>query len=69
MLLTFLAFLVDQITQQLDKDFQVAKNVAQTLKSLWEKIRNIFYLIPTISMNAVYRFISKQRQIEISPLI
>jgi hypothetical protein len=38
MLLTFLAFLVDQITQQLDKDFQVAKNVAQTLKSLWEKI-------------------------------
>jgi hypothetical protein len=69
MLLTFLAFLVDQITQQLDEDFQLAKNVAQTFKSLWEKIRNVFYLIPTMSMNAVYRFISKQRQIEMPPLI
>lgn len=64
-ILTFLAFLTDQIAQHLDKDFQEAKKVCKTFKSLWEKIRSIFYLIPTMSMSAVYRFIVKRRQVKI----
>ena len=62
--MTFLAFLVDQMAWQLDKDFQVAKEVCKTFKAFWEKIRSVFYLIPTMSMNAIYRFIVKRRQVK-----
>lgn len=67
-ILTFLAFLTDQIAQHLDTDFQAAKKVCKTFKSLWEKVRSVFYLLPTMSMNAIYRFIIKQRQVKIPPL-
>lgn len=67
-ILTFVAFLVDQIAQHLDKDFQAAKTVCKTFKSLWEKVRSIFYLLPTMSMNAVYRFIIKRQQVKIPAL-
>ena len=62
-ILTFLAFLTDQIAQHLDKNFQQAKAVCETFKSLWEKVRSVFYLIPAMSMNAIYKFISKRIQI------
>jgi len=62
-ILTFLAFLTDQIAWQLDKDFQKAKEVCKTFKSFWEKIKSVFYLIPTMSMNAVYRFIISRKQV------
>ena len=67
-ILTFLAFLVDQITQHLDKDFQAAKKVCKTFKNLWEIIRSVLYLIPTMSMNAIYRFIIKRRQVDMPTL-
>jgi hypothetical protein len=67
-ILTFIAFLTDQIAQHLDKDFQDAKTVCKTFKSLWEKIRSIFYLLPTLSMSAIYRFIIKRRQVKIPAL-
>ena len=67
-ILTFLAFLTDQIAQHLDKNFQQAKAVCKTFKALWEKIRSVFYLIPTMSMNAIYRFIIKRRQIDMPAL-
>lgn len=67
-ILTFLAFLTDQIAQHLDKDFQAAKDICKTFKALWEKIRSIFYLLPTMSMNAIYRFIIKRQQVKIPAL-
>lgn len=67
-ILTFLAFLTDQIALHLDKDFQIAKEVCKTFKLLWEKIRSIFYLLPAMSMNAVYRFIVKRKQVEMPAL-
>jgi len=67
-ILTFLAFLVDQIAQHLDEDFQAAKAVCKTFKLLWEKIRSVFYLLPTMSMNAIYRFIIKRRQVKMPAL-
>jgi hypothetical protein len=67
-ILTFLAFLTDQIAQHLDKDFQEAKAVCKTFKSLWEKVRSVFYLLPTLSMSAIYRFIIKRRQIKMPAL-
>ena len=68
-ILTFLAFLTDQIAQHLDSDFQTAKTVCKTFKMLWERIRSIFYLIPTMSMNAIYRFITARKQVNIPILI
>lgn len=67
-ILTFLAFLTDQIAQHLDKEFQVAKKVCKTFKSLWEKVRSVFYLMPVMSMSAIYRFIIQKRQIKMPPL-
>jgi len=62
------AFREQLIAQHLDKYFQSAKDVCKTFKALWEKIRSIFYLLPTMSMNAIYRFIIKRRQVRIPAL-
>ncbi len=61
-ILTFLAFLTDQIAQCLDKTFQNALEICQTKKALWEKVRQVFDLLPALSMNAIYRFIALNRQ-------
>jgi hypothetical protein len=61
-ILTFLAFLVDQIAQCLDPAFQKAMAVFKTKRAFWEKVRQVFDLLPALSMNAIYRFIEKNRQ-------
>ncbi len=61
-ILTFLAFLTDQIAQCLDQAFQKALAVCKTKKALWEKVREVFNLLPAMSMNAIYRFVALDRQ-------
>jgi hypothetical protein len=68
-ILMFIAFLVDQITQALSYPFQKAWEISQSKKNLWEKIRQVFDLIPAMSMNAIYKFIAKNRQIDYPLLI
>jgi len=63
-LLMLLAFLLDQIAQAKDTAFQLAWQVCQTKKELWERIRQVFDLIPAVSMNAIYRFVAKEQQID-----
>ena len=62
-ILTFLAFLTDQITQCLDQAFQKALQVCQTKKALWDNVRQVFNLLPALSMNAIYRFVALNRQV------
>ena len=69
MLLTFLAFLVDQIAQKLDVAFDKALKHCKTKKNLWEKIRHIFDLIPCMSMNVIYRIITKEAKIDFPLMI
>jgi Transposase DDE domain len=64
MLLTFLAFLTDQIAQKLDTAFNKALIRCKTKKNLWEKVRAVFDLLPCISMNVIYRVISKDYKID-----
>lgn len=64
MLLTFLAFCVDQIAQRIDKAFQKAWKYCKTKKKLWEKVRQVFDLLPCMSMNVIYRFIAKEIKID-----
>lgn len=64
MLLTLLAFLTDQIAQKLDKAFDKALRYCKTKKNLWEKIRQVFDLLPCMSMNVIYRVIAKEVRIE-----
>lgn len=61
-ILTFLAFLTDQIAQCLDTAFQKALEICKTKRALWEKVRQVFDLLPALSMNAIYRFIALNRQ-------
>ncbi|QQS29291.1 MAG: hypothetical protein IPM47_21085 [Sphingobacteriales bacterium] len=68
MLLTFFSFLVNQIAQHLDQDFQAAKKAAKTLKALWEKVRALVYFVPITSIGAVYRFIGKAEQLKVPRL-
>jgi hypothetical protein len=63
MLLTFLAFLTDQVTQKLDENFKKAWNYCKTKKNLFEKTRQIFDLIPCQSMAFLYRIITKEIKI------
>ena len=67
-ILTFLAFLVDQVTEHLDRNFQKAKKTCRTFKNLWDTVRNVVALAPVVSMDAVYRFISKKKLLDIPPL-
>lgn len=62
-ILTFLAFLTDQIAQCLDKAFQKALEICKTKKALWQKVRQVFDLLPALSMNAIYKFIALNRQV------
>jgi Transposase DDE domain len=64
MLLTFLAFLADQIAQKLDKAFDKALKYCKTKKNLWEKVRQVFDLLPCMSMNVIYRFIAKEVKVD-----
>ncbi len=68
MLLTFLAFLVDQIAQKLDKAFKKAWTYCKTKKNLWEKIRQVFDVLPCMSMNVIYRFIAREIKISLPRL-
>jgi hypothetical protein len=63
-ILTFLAFLIDQMAQCLDNSFQKALAVYQTKRAFWEKVRQVFDLLPAVSMNAIYRFIAKNKQLD-----
>lgn len=67
-ILTFLAFLTDQIAQYLDTFFQKAWKAQGSKKALWIKVRAIFDLLPVASMKAIYKFISENRKIDI-PLL
>lgn len=64
MQLTLLAFLVDQIAQSLDKAFEKALQYCKTRKNLWEKVRQVFDLLPCMSMNVIYRFIAKEIKVD-----
>lgn len=64
MLLTFLAFLTDQIAQKLDNAFDKALKYCKTKKNLWEKVRQVFDLLPCMSMNVIYRFIAKDIKVD-----
>lgn len=68
MLLTFLAFLTDQMAQRMDNAFKKAEKYCKTKKNLWEKVRQVFDLLPCMSMNVIYRFIAREIKVEF-PLI
>lgn len=63
-ILMFIAFLVEQIAQALCHDFLTAWQFCKSKKQLWEKVRQVFDLLPAKSINAIYRFIAKGRQID-----
>ena len=67
-ILTFLAFLVDQVTEHLDQNFQRAKKACKTLKNLWYRIRTVFDLAIASSMDAIYRFIITKKPLDMPPL-
>lgn len=67
-ILTFLAFLVDQIAQHLDVSFQRAKQACKSFTGLWERVRSVFYLLPAKSMDAIYRFIVLRKQVSMPAL-
>ncbi|MFZ4428490.1 MAG: transposase [Saprospiraceae bacterium] len=58
--LMMLAFLTDQLAQHADACFKKALAYCKTRKNLFEKVRQVFDLLPCMSMNVIYRFISKE---------
>jgi hypothetical protein len=57
--LMMLAFLTDQVAQHADAAFKKAWAYCKTKKNLFEKVRQVFDLLPCMSMNVIYRFIAK----------
>ncbi len=62
--LMMFAFLADQVAQHADAHFKKALAFCKTKKNLFEKIRQVFDLLPCMSMNVVYRFIAKEIKID-----
>ena len=56
------------MAQHCDASFQKALEYCETKKRLWEKVRQVFDLIPSMSMNVIYQFISKDIVLDI-PLL
>jgi hypothetical protein len=59
MILTFIAFFIDQIAFYLDLHFLAAYNMAKSYKKLWEKTRQLIDLTIPYSFDAIYRTIAK----------
>jgi len=55
-----LAFFVDQITVATDEVFSRALTEANTLRDLREKVRVLFDLIPSTSMELIYKIIARE---------
>jgi len=65
MLLTFLAFLIDQIAQSVDVAFKKALKYCNNKKSFWEAVRSTFYVIPCRNWEHLYQVISKDVKFEV----
>jgi hypothetical protein len=48
--------------------FQKAIQGFKTRRAFWEKVRQVFDLLPAKSMNAIYKFIAQKGQIDL-PLL
>ena len=64
-LLMLLAFAVDQLAQAVDSTFKKAMAKFKTRKAFWKRVSAVFDIIPTMSMNAIYRFIAGEIQINL----
>lgn len=68
-ILTFIAFLIDQISQATDLVFQKAMKSCKTKKLFWYRIRQLFEIFSVQSMSAIYKVISKDTKIPYHRLI
>jgi len=57
-------FLVDQVAQAADRAFQAAQAAYRTKRAMWEKVQQVFDLIPAKSMSAIYRFVATKSPID-----
>jgi hypothetical protein len=68
-MLAFLAFSVDQVAQHFDNSFQAAWTTCKSKRALWEKLRQVFDLLPAKSMEAIYCFIAKGQAVDCPLLV
>src|SRR2546428_10829658 len=64
-LLMLLAFLIDQIQQRINRSFILAWLEAKRLTRLWERVREVFDMVPCPSMDTIYRIIARQIKLKI----
>ena len=57
-MLMLLAFSVDQLAQAADLAFIKAMATFKTRQAFWKRLGAVFDLLPSMSMNAIYRFIA-----------
>jgi hypothetical protein len=67
-LLMLLAFNVDQLAQTADESFKKALAKFKTRQGFFKRTAAVFDIIPSMSMNAIYRFISGEIDIGIPSL-
>jgi hypothetical protein len=67
-MLMLLAFAVDQIAQAADKAFQKAMAKFKTRQGFWKRVSAVFDLLPSMSMNAIYRFIAGEIPLQFQQL-
>jgi hypothetical protein len=60
MLLTFIAFFIDQIALSCDEHFKAALAKVKSFRNLWEKTRQLVDLTIAPSFDAIYRTIAKK---------
>lgn len=68
-LLMLLAFLIDQIQLCVNRFFKAALVEVKRLTRLWERIRQIFDLVPSKSMETIYKIIAKELKLTMEIIV
>jgi len=68
-ILMMFAFTIDQIAQACDKYFKRALRERGSKKSLWEKVRQYFDIVPVKNMETIYKIISKDIKLKVEIII
>ena len=55
-LLMLLAFFVDQVANHVDQNYKKARAMFKTNRAFFNRIAQVFDLLPCMSMNSIYRF-------------
>ena len=67
-LLMLLAFFVDQVANHVDQNYKKARAMFKTNRAFFNRIAQVFDLLPCMSMNSIYRFMCGEIKVSLTKI-